>query len=217
MKRALLVLLALVLAGCGGADEPASERLNAVELVEALREGGFVVYLRHAATDRSKEDDVVLDLDDCTTQRNLSPAGRDQARQIGRAFRRLAIPVDRVLASEYCRTRETAELAFGRATLEPALTGFPEDGDAGYEERIRQTKSLLGDPPPAGTNIVLVAHVKNLEETAAISIEEGELAVFEPLGGAGTATAAGSRRAPGPSSPRSWGRGPRSGRWRGRS
>ena len=183
MRRALVVLLAFVLAGCGGADAPAEEQLNAVELVEALQEGGYVVYLRHAATDRSKEDDVVLDLDDCTTQRNLSDAGREQAREIGRAFRELAIPVDLVLSSEYCRTRETAKLAFGRATLEPALTGFPEEGDAGYEERIRLTKSLLADPPSEGENTVLVAHVKNLEETAAISIEEGELAVFEPLGG----------------------------------
>jgi phosphohistidine phosphatase SixA len=183
MRRALVLLLALVLAGCGGADAPAEEQLNAVELVEALQDGGLVVYLRHAATDRSKEDDLVLDLDDCTTQRNLSDGGREQAREIGRAFRELAIPVNRVLSSEYCRTRETAELAFGRATLEPALTGFPEDADAGYEERVRRTKSLLADPPPPETNTVLVAHVKNLEETAAISIEEGELAVFEPLGG----------------------------------
>jgi phosphohistidine phosphatase SixA len=183
MNRALLLLLALALVGCGGADAPGDERLDAVELVEALQAGGYVIYLRHAATDRSKEDDVVLDLDDCTTQRNLSDAGREQARAIGRAFRELEIPGDRVLSSEYCRTSETAELAFGDAELEPALTGFPNEGDADYEDRIQQTKTLLADPPPAGENTILVAHIKNIEETAAITIEEGELAVFEPLGG----------------------------------
>lgn len=184
MRRTLALVLVLALAGCGGSGEKqADSLLNAVELVEALQEGGFVVYLRHAATDRSKEDDLVLDLEDCTTQRNLSEQGRRQAREIGRGFRELAIPVDRVLSSEYCRTRETAELAFGRAAAEAALTGFPNEGDADYEDRIGQTHALLATRPPPGANTVLVAHIKNIEAATGLSIEEGELAVFEPRGG----------------------------------
>ena len=57
MRRAVLFLLALtVLAGCGGGSEQQSapQRLGPIELVEALREGGYVVYLRHAVTDRSR-------------------------------------------------------------------------------------------------------------------------------------------------------------------
>lgn len=182
MKR-LLLAGALLLAGCGGAvAEPSPEReLGPVQLVQALQEGGLVVYLRHAATDRSKDDAGLLELDDCSTQRNLNDAGRRQARTIGRAFRELEIPVGEVRASEYCRTRETAELAFGRAELEPDLTGFPGEGDPGYDGRVRATKELLAAAPEEG-NTVLVAHVKNLEAAAAISVEEGELAVFEPRG-----------------------------------
>ena len=187
MSRAftLVLLVALALAGCGGATEPAtqSERPDVVELVQALQEGGLVVYLRHAATDHSKEDDLVVELEDCSTQRNLSEQGRDQSRTIGRAFRALEIPIGEVLSSEYCRTRETADLAFGRAELEPALTGFPEPGDPTFDARVRRTKELLAQPPADGENTVLVAHVKNLEEAVGITIEEGELAVFEPLGG----------------------------------
>ena len=181
----LALLVALALAGCGGASEPAtdSERPDTVQLVQALQEGGLVVYLRHAATDRSKEDDVVVELDNCSTQRNLSEQGRDQSRTIGRAFRALEIPIGEVLSSEYCRTRETADLAFGLAELEPALTGFPEPGDPSFDKRVRETKELLAAPPAEGENTVLVAHVKNLEEAVGVSIEEGELAVFEPLGG----------------------------------
>jgi phosphohistidine phosphatase SixA len=91
--------------------------------------------------------------------------------------------VGAVLSSEYCRTRETADLAFGRAELEPALTGFPERGDPSYDARVRRTKELLARTPAKGENTVLVAHIKNIEEVAGVSIEEGELAVFEPLGG----------------------------------
>ena len=185
MRRVALAVLLVLAAGCGaGSGETSSpERLGPVELVEALRGGGYVVYLRHAATDRSKEDDVVLDLDDCSTQRNLSAAGREQAREIGEAFRALEIPVNAVWSSEYCRTRETAELVFGSYEDEPALTGFPEESDPTYEQRVRRTEELLARRPAAGENTVLVAHVKNLEEAAGRTIEEGELAVFEPLGG----------------------------------
>jgi phosphohistidine phosphatase SixA len=182
MKR-LAFLLVLLVAGCGGAETPSDTQLDAVQLVEALQGGGYVVYLRHAATDPSEEDAGVVEVDDCSTQRNLTAAGRKQARVIGRSFRTLEIPVGAVLSSEYCRTRQTAELAFGRATLEPDLTGFPNQGDPGYRERVRATRRLLARKPPDDTNTVLVAHVKNIEAAADVSIDEGELAVFEPLGG----------------------------------
>jgi phosphohistidine phosphatase SixA len=183
-RTATLVLALAALAGCGGGSEPTtpSQRLGPVELVEALREGGYVVYLRHAITDRSKEDDPALDLDDCATQRNLSDEGREQSRQIGAAFGVLAIPIDTVYSSEYCRTRDTADLAFGGYEGEPALTGFPEKSDPTYEQRVRRTEELLARKPEPGKNTILVAHVKNLEEAAGRTLEEGELAVFEPLG-----------------------------------
>jgi phosphohistidine phosphatase SixA len=181
--RALVTILVLLAAGCGGATAPETdERLDPVQLVEALQEGGLVVYLRHTATDRSKEDDTVVDFENCSTQRNLSGRGREQARMIGRAFRELEIPVDEVVSSEYCRTRETAELAFDRPELEPDLTGFPNRGEPTYDERVRRTRELLGEDAGDG-NLVLVAHVKNLEAAAQVSIDEGELAVFQPLGG----------------------------------
>lgn len=181
--RLFLVLLVLLAAGCGGAAAPAAdEPLDPVQLVEALQEGGLVVYLRHTETDRSKEDDTVVDFADCATQRNLNDAGREQARTIGRAFRELAIPVDEVVASEYCRTRQTGELAFGSVELEPDLTGFPNRGEPTYEQRVARTRELLGEDAGDG-NLVLVAHIKNIEAAAGVSIEEGELAVFEPLGG----------------------------------
>jgi phosphohistidine phosphatase SixA len=181
--RRLLLALLLLAAGCGGAESPGDTQLDAVRLVEALQQGGYVVYLRHAATDPSKEDAGVVELEDCSTQRGLTAAGREQARVIGRSFRELEIPVGDVLSSEYCRTRETAELAFRRVELEPSLTGFPNAGAPDYAGRVRATRELLGLRPAPGENTILVAHIKNIEAAATVSVAEGELAVFEPLGG----------------------------------
>jgi hypothetical protein len=181
----VLVLALLAVAGCGGSeDESGAERLSARELVEALQEGGYVVYVRHTATDMSQKDMHTTDVSRCDGMRNLTDAGREQARELGRAFRELEIPVDTVLASEYCRTRETAQLAFGDFKREPRLTGFPPESPPGpYEARIRAMQELLGSPPPEGTNTVLVADVRNLEAAAQLEIDEGDTAVFQPFGG----------------------------------
>ena len=182
MRRLAATFVLLTFAGCGAATAPESVKLDSVQLVEALQEGGLVVYLRHAATDRLQEETNISNLENCEGQRNLTAHGLEQARVIGRAFRALEIPVGGVLSSEYCRTRQTAELAFAHVDLEPRLTGFPNKGAPDYDERLRQTRELLARIPAAGDNTILVGHVKNIEAAARISIEEGELAVFEPLG-----------------------------------
>jgi phosphohistidine phosphatase SixA len=181
----LLVLALLCLAACGGGEtSDAAEQPTVLELVEALRDGGYVVYIRHTATDMSQEDTHKTDVSRCDGMRNLTEAGREDARELGRAFRELEIPVASVVASEYCRTRETAQLAFGDFERERLLTGFPPDDPAGpYEARVRATQELLGSPPADGRNTVLVAHVKNLEAAADIEIDEGDTAVFQPFGG----------------------------------
>lgn len=185
--RLLPLAFLLLVAGCGSATvDPTLEqkgRLGPVQLVQTLRQGGLVVFLRHAASERSRDDDPVVDLADCSTQRNLTEKGRTQARAIGTAFRTLAIPVDDVRASEYCRTRETAELAFSRITLDRRLTGFPHRSDPAFAPRLAETKALLGHIPGGAANTVLVGHIVNIRPAAGISVGEGEIAVFEPYGG----------------------------------
>jgi phosphohistidine phosphatase SixA len=177
--RALAVVAVVLAAGCGGSAEP---REGPLEVAERLRDGGYVVYLRHAATDHSQRDRLGVPLSDCSGQRNLDDAGRAQARALGRAWRALAIPVGAVLSSGYCRTRETADLAFGRATIVPALTGIPAERVGTYTGRVRALRRLLGTRPRTGENDVIVGHIANLEAATGVEIEEGDAAVFEPLG-----------------------------------
>lgn len=152
-------------------------------LADALRDGGYVIYFRHAATDFSQADTDRQNLANCRAQRNLSAGGRRQARAIGEAFAALRIPVGPILVSRYCRTIDTAQLAFGRATPTWDLTALPQaPNDAERERRIAALQRLLATRPPAGASAVLVSHLFNIQAAANLSIAEGEAAIFEPDG-----------------------------------
>jgi virginiamycin B lyase len=153
-------------------------------LIRELRDGGYVLYFRHAATDLSQEDtDDSAGLTDCARQRNLDQQGRAEARAIGRAFRALEVPVGQVLASRYCRAKRTATLAFGRAQPTWDLTGLPQAASAREEaRRVAALRRLLGTKPRRGTNTVLVAHLFNIEAAAKLGLAEGEAGIFRPLG-----------------------------------
>jgi phosphohistidine phosphatase SixA len=184
LSCAALAVLAVATAPTGGSEagaQPTAEpRLGGQALVAALRRGGYVVYFRHAATDFSITDTDTPDLADCSRQRNLIAAGRADARAIGKAWRMLRLPVGLVLASRYCRTRETARLAFGRFTPSSDITGLPSAAtDAERARRVAALRRLLARPPRQG-NTILVAHLFNIQEAAGISLEEGEAAVFRP-------------------------------------
>ena len=88
------------------------------QLAGNLRDGGYVIYVRHAKTDKDWGDQVSPDLDlaDCSTQRQLSADGKADAKLIGEGIKAAGIPVGDVISSEYCRAFNTAELAFGKHT-----------------------------------------------------------------------------------------------------
>ena len=119
--------------------------------------------------------------EDCARQRNLTEAGRAEARAIGAAIKRLAIPVGDVLASPYCRTMETGRLIFGRATPTQAVRGGPARRRT--PTATPQLKKLLSTPPPAGGNLAISSHGNPFRAVAgAPYLAEGEAAVVEPLG-----------------------------------
>ena len=151
-------------------------------LRDALLRGGFVLYFRHAATDFGQNDDRMSGYEDCAQQRNLTDAGRSDARAIGDAIRRLRIPVATVLASPFCRTRETAELIFGHATVDNRVRGGPARTED--PERYAALRTLLSTPIERGTNLAIVSHGNPFTAVAGPPyLAEGEVAVVEPLGG----------------------------------
>ncbi len=153
--------------------------LEGITLVEALREGGYVFLLQHAATGPSTSGASSENIMDCTTQRTLNDLGRDEARAIGRAFFTLDIPVGQVFSGATCRARETALLAFGNTQITTELTGYPFELS---QQRIMALRDLLAEVPASGSNIVLVSDGANIAEATGITLEEGQVAIFSPHG-----------------------------------
>ena len=165
------------------AAEIAATPLAGNELLAALRRGGYVIYFRHAATDFGQNDERMTGYEECATQRNLTDGGRNDARAIGAQMKALAIPVERVLASPFCRTLETARLIFGRAESSAAVRGGPASAEKG---RYADLVTLLSTPVPRGTNVAIVSHGNPFRAvTDAPYLAEGEAAIVEPLGGDG--------------------------------
>jgi histidine phosphatase superfamily protein (branch 1) len=151
-------------------------------IVPKLREGGFVLYMRHTSTDFGQNDSRMTSYEDCASQRNLTDKGRSEAREIGAHVRRLRIPVGEVLASPFCRTMETARLSFGRAQAMNEVRGGPSRPED--PRRYDELKKLLASPVTKGQNRVISSHGNPFHAVAGPPyLAEGEVAVVRPEGG----------------------------------
>lgn len=151
------------------------------DLLAELRAGGYVLYLRHASTDFSQNDSAMRGYEDCANQRNLTDKGRAEARAIGEHVRRLKIPVGTVLASPFCRTMETARLAFGKAQAMSEVRGGP--AQPSDPARYAALKKLLSTRVPKGENLVVTSHGNPFHALAGPPyLAEGEIAVLRPQG-----------------------------------
>ncbi|HSE94989.1 MAG TPA: histidine phosphatase family protein [Methylomirabilota bacterium] len=148
-----------------------------------LREGGHVVLLRHSPTDPGVGDPPGFRLDDCATQRNLSEAGRAQARRLGAAFRARAVPVGEVLSSPWCRCLETGRLAFSRAEPWPALDSQFQDKSRAAEQ-ARAVRERAGRRPVSG-NLVMISHGTNIVAWTGVYPAQGEMVILTPRGDGG--------------------------------
>lgn len=182
-------LLLLFVAGClpaaatAAESPPFHELLATAEQLQALRDGGYVLYLRHGHTDNSQPDRLPgVKLDDCSTQRPLSAAGRKAAAEVGEAVRRARIPLGDIHVSPLCRTRESAEAAFGpgyQVELRLMHLAYMTPGEKAAT--LEATRVLLSKPVPAGRNRVIVAHGPNLMDLIGYFPKEVTLVIFRPL------------------------------------
>lgn len=133
-------------------------------LLSMLQSGGYILYVRHAEATVGI-DQPHLNFHDCQTQRNLSTVGRREAANYGNLLRQLEVPVMiPIVASPLCRTYETAALAFGIENIhvDPFLFEiYRLSLNITQTERgriINQLQHVFATQPPAGQNLVIIAH-----------------------------------------------------------
>lgn len=174
-----ILLAALLVAGAARAEMDGG-------LAARLRDGGYVIYFRHADTDMGQRDriDAAGDWTSCdpARMRQLSEEGRARARAIGAAIRAAGIPVGRVVASEYCRSTETARLMdLGPVHTTTRIFNTRAARFVGGRDRLVETaREVLATPPADGTNTVVVAHGNILRAVASVHLSQGGGAVFRP-------------------------------------
>ena len=181
MKRGMQCIWAAMLAFV--AASASAQATDAKAIVADLKKGGYVIVMRHGATNRDQADTDPLNPDNVAKQRLLSEKGREQARQVGEAFKRLGIPLGTIYTSTFNRAVETGQLIGAGAvtpTLDVAEGGLvvtPIEND----RRAEALKRMIATAPPAGRNTLIVTHKPNILDALGkdwFDVKEGEASVF---------------------------------------
>jgi len=161
--------------------------ISTSSLIKDLQKGGYILYIRHGDA-TSGEDQPGFSLTDCSTQRNLSVTGKEQAQKYGDAIRKLNIPIILpVEASPLCRTYQTAQIAFGaqNVTVNGFWLNIYELSKNMSTENVDRTLQAFTNEvehiPPGHSNRAIVAH--SFPQGVGLGeISSMETVILKPLG-----------------------------------
>ena len=147
-------------------------------LMNQLEDGGKLIFIRHAYAPGSGDPNN-FNLNDCSTQRNLSIDGKKQAQYIGDFFTKNKIKIDKVLSSEWCRCKETAKIAFKDFSTTKFLNSFYSSKYA--KNKNKQVKELNSYVKKfkSNKNLVLVTHYVLISEVFNYAPSSGEIVVSD--------------------------------------
>lgn len=188
VSRFLLTLMLLFLA------RPAlTQPLTGGALVTALRQGGYVLVMRHTSSPREAPSKESADPANVKMERQLDDVGRRTATAMGAALRALRIPIGTVLTSPTYRAMQTAQLAQlpnPRPQAELGDNGQSmAGGTAAQAAWLKQQVAIV----PHGVNTVLVTHFPNMSAAFpqdSAGLADGETIVFRPDGHGGASVVA---------------------------
>jgi phosphohistidine phosphatase SixA len=169
----------------------ATEAAELPRLLPELKQGGYVLVVRHVATDDSQKDVYPFIFDDMTKQRQLSENGRKVAREQGGAMKALGIRLGEVYTSKLNRAVETGSLLSGIGGI--PVTELTDSGagsasamanPSGSNSKVGVAiRDLANKVPAAGTNNLLVTHKTNITDAFGKNfsdIKEGEALLYKP-------------------------------------
>ena len=179
----------------GFAATASAEQLEGDALVAALRQGGYVIVMRHPSSPFTQPDKATANPDNTNLERQLDETGRNTARAMGEAIRKLRIPIGDVLSSPTYRALEAVRLAaFEKPKTFPELAegvqSMAQNADASRSTWLRMKAA---EAPRARTDTLIVTHTPNLTgafDTEASAMAAGEALIFHPDGKGGTSLVA---------------------------
>ena len=135
---------------------------------------GYVLLLRHSLAP-GVGDPENFKLGDCSTQRNLSQGGRDDAAEIGAWIKRQKVKIYRVESSRWCRARQTAKLLdIGKVKLNKNLDSlFRESNLESHPQTLKTKEQILNHRDKSGL-LVLVGHYVNIAALVGVGVDSGE-------------------------------------------
>ena len=146
------------------------------DLIQSLKEGGKIIFIRHAYAPGGGDPDN-FDVNDCSTQRNLNNKGISQSKLIGEFFVKNKIQIDQVLSSEWCRCKDTAKYAFKNFKTFNALNSFFSSKFAQNEDKqIKDLKNFIQNWK-SEKNLVLVTHYVVISSMLNMAVGSGEIVI----------------------------------------
>ena len=147
-------------------------------LINELQKGGKLIFIRHAYAPGGGDPDN-FDINDCTTQRNLSDSGRVQSQKIGNFFKKNKISIEKVYSSEWCRCKETASIAFKQFETRNFLNSFFSSKFAKNKKKQIIDFDNFISSSNGNKNLVFVTHYVVISEILNYTPSSGEIIISD--------------------------------------
>ena len=152
--------------------------ISANDFKSILKNGGKLIFIRHAFAPGSGDPNG-FDILNCTTQRNLNMEGIEQAKRIGLLFIDNDIPINKVLSSEWCRCKQTAEYAFNDYETKSFLNSFfSEEFYHNKNKQIKELREYIKNWN-GKNNLIFVTHYVLISEILNLPVSSGEIVVTD--------------------------------------
>jgi len=171
--RKLLYVILIWLLFVSGMQPVVAEEKNIWDRLQGSNPKGYVLLMRHALAP-GIGDPENFQINDCSTQRNLSAEGRLQAAEIGQWLKETKIKILRVESSRWCRAKETARLLeVGQVRLNKNLDSlFTESDIANHPQTLQIRRAIVAHRDKRGL-LVMVGHYVNITALTGVGVESG--------------------------------------------